>query len=292
MSERAAGSEGSADSGKPAGSCGSAEFNGSADSAFPGDPAGSASSSGHAGSACSVAGRYLLPVVFWLAVWQAVSCYVNQPLLFPSPLETARTFASIAGSEAFVRCTMASLARIFSGLLAGIMLGTGLAFLTCFIKPAEYILAPMLRLIRAVPVASFIILILLWVHKDLVPCVISALIVMPVIWENVSSGIASVDPLLLEMSRAYGFSRIYRLRYIYMPDLNPALRSGILNAIGLAWKSGVAAEVLCLPGSSVGTQVYYSKLYLDTPALFAWTLTVIALSLVFEKAVRLILKNR
>ena len=65
--------------------------------------------------------------------------------------------------------------------------------------------------------------------------------------------------------------------------------AGVCTAIGLAWKSGVAAEVLCLPKAAIGTQVYYSKIYLETPSLFAWTAVVIVLSMLLERIVRRLL---
>ena len=62
--------------------------------------------------------------------------------------------------------------------------------------------------------------------------------------------------------------------------------------MGLAWKSGVAAEVLCLPRPSIGTQIYNAKLYLEVPDLFAWTVVVVALSLVLEQLLRALLRSR
>ena len=62
----------------------------------------------------------------------------------------------------------------------------------------------------------------------------------------------------------------------------PYFASACRTALGLAWKAGVAAEVLCLPEAAIGTQVYQAKIYLETPDLFAWTLVVLALSFALE----------
>ena len=145
---------------------------------------------------------------------------------------------------------------------------------------------------RATPVASFIILVLLWVANGRVPVVISALVVLPVIWESTAAGLRSVDQNLLEFARAYRLTRWDTWRRIVIPSMLPQLAAAVCTAIGLAWKSGVAAEVLCLPKAAVGTQVYFSKLYLDTPALFAWTLVVVALSLTVERIARRLLLGR
>ncbi len=235
--------------------------------------------------------KVILPLLFWLIIWELVSLWVGLDLLVPSPLTVARRFVELASTSAFWRATLLTLGRIVCGALCGILLGILCAVLTCRFRPADWLLSPALRVIRAVPVASFIILVLLWFQKGIVPTVISALMVMPVIWDSFSAGIRSVDPQLLEMARSYHMGRWRTLRYVYLPALLPGARAGICTGAGLAWKSGVAAEVLCTPKYAVGTQVYYSKLYLETPSLFAWTITVIVLSLILERLLRLLLRG-
>lgn len=233
--------------------------------------------------------RILLPAAFWLAVWCLAAACVDQPLLVPSPIAVLRRLGELAAVPLFWRSTLVSLLRIFCGALAGTILGTLCAVLTSRFRPVDWILAPAIRLVRATPVASFIILVLLWVSTGKVPGVISALMVLPVVWENVSAGIRSADPQLLELARSYQFSRCKLMRYVYLPAVRPHFAAGVCTAIGLAWKSGVAAEVLCLPKAAIGTQVYYSKIYLETPSLFAWTAVVIVLSMLLERIVRRLL---
>ena len=233
--------------------------------------------------------RILLPAAFWLAVWCLAAACVDQPLLVPSPIAVLRRLGALAAAPLFWRSTSVSLLRIFCGALAGTILGTLCAVLTSRFRLADWILAPAIRLVRATPVASFIILVLLWVSTGKVPGVISALMVLPVVWESVSAGIRSADPQLLELARSYQFSRRKLICYVYLPAVRPHFAAGVCTAIGLAWKSGVAAEVLCLPKAAIGTQVYYSKIYLETPSLFAWTAVVIVLSMLLERIVRRLL---
>ena len=233
--------------------------------------------------------RILLPAAFWLAVWCLAAACVDQPLLVPSPIAVLRRLGELAAAPLFWRSTLVSLLRIFCGALAGTILGTLCAVLTSRFRLADWILAPAIRLVRATPVASFMILVLLWVSTGKVPGVISALMVLPVVWESVSAGIRSADPQLLELARSYQFSRRKLICYVYLPAVRPHFAAGVCTAIGLAWKSGVAAEVLCLPKAAIGTQVYYSKIYLETPSLFAWTAVVIVLSMLLERIVRRLL---
>lgn len=236
--------------------------------------------------------RWLLPAVFWLAVWWLLALIVGKELLIPSPPLVVRTLLELVVTGAFWRYTALTLLRITLGLLLGIVLGILTALLTNRLSLLHALLAPAVRVVRATPVASFIILVLLWVANGRVPVVISALVVLPVIWESTAAGFRSVDRDLLEFARAYRLTRWDTWRRIVIPSMLPQLAAAVCTAIGLAWKSGVAAEVLCLPKAAVGTQVYFSKLYLDTPALFAWTLIVVALSLTVERIARRLLLGR
>ncbi|HWQ59321.1 MAG TPA: ABC transporter permease subunit, partial [Clostridia bacterium] len=103
------------------------------------------------------------------------------------------------------------------------------------------------------------------------------------VWANVRSGILSTDPLLVEMARAYRVPRLRRLAKLYAPSAFPDFVAACTTGLGFAWKSGVAAEVIANSGLSIGQSLYESKLYLETPELFAWTAAVILLSIVLEK---------
>ena len=234
--------------------------------------------------------RKLLPLLFWLAVWQgtvwllmAVKKMPTTALVLPSPLLVAETLAELVGTAVFWQTALASLGRIFSGLLVGVLLGTAAAVCTSAWEWADCILSPAVRVIRATPVASFILLVILWFPTGQVPVVVSALMVLPVVWGNVKRGVAQTDPLLLEAARVYRFGRWKTVRLVYIPSVLPYFASGCHTALGLAWKAGVAAEVLCVPRLAIGTQVYFSKIYLETPALFAWTLVVLTLSFLLEQ---------
>jgi NitT/TauT family transport system permease protein len=207
---------------------------------------------------------------------------MGRALILPSPIAVFLALIRIGAHGIFWRAALLSLIRIICGFAAGVILGTILAVLTRASKIADTLLSPAVRVVRATPVASFIILVLLWTTRALVPGVISALMVIPVMWAQVSAGVSSADPLLLEMARAYKFGLFRTIRLVYIPSITPHFLSACLTAQGLAWKSGIAAEVLCLPRDSIGTRLYYSKLYINTDELFAWTVTVIILSFILE----------
>ena len=228
---------------------------------------------------------YLLPPAFWLGVWQFGAMFARTRKLdffLPTPWTVLQTLAGLCVTGEFWATIALSLGRILMGMVFGTLLGILLAALTCASAWADRLLSPMIRMIRAVPVASFILLVMLAVYRATVPTVIVTLMVLPVVWSGVNQGIRQADPSLLELGRAYRFSRWKTVKLVYLPSVQPYLLSAITTAMGLAWKSGVAAEVLCTPRQAIGTEVYNAKFYLEIPTLFAWTAVVVALSLTME----------
>lgn len=223
--------------------------------------------------------------VFWLLVWETLAKLVNKELLLPAPVAVLRRFIELALTAEFWGMIALTLLRIACGVLAALVLGTLLAALTERSSLADRLLRPLLTVIKSTPVASFIILALLWMGRDILPGFISALMVLPVVWANVGAGVRETDRELLEVARVFRFSRKQLLRRVYVPSVLPHFLSACKSSIGLGWKAGVAAEVLTVPARSIGRMLYESKLYLETADLFAWTAAVILCSLLIEKLV-------
>ena len=232
----------------------------------------------------------LLPPAFWLGAWQLGAFLVDRhvggrgsELLLPYPASVLAALLELLPTPHFWATVGATLLRVAAGLAAGVALGALLAGATCSWVWLHRLLSPVIRIVRATPVASFILLVLLWTGRNTVPAVIAALMVLPVVWENLVQGIEAVDPQLLELARACRFSRRKTLGLIYLPSLRPYFLSALTTSMGLAWKSGVAAEAICWPRPGIGTQIYNTKLYLEIPQLFAWTAAVVVLSLALER---------
>ena len=176
-----------------------------------------------------------------------------------------------------------SASRVFGGFLLACLTGTALAALAARHPPAEELLAPVAAAVKATPVASFIILALVWLDSRHLPVFISFLMVFPTVYLNLLEGIRQTDRNLLEMAQVFHVPLTRRLRGIYLPQVLPYFRSAASLGLGLCWKAGIAAEVIGLPAGSMGERLYTAKIYFQTPDLFAWTAAVVAVSAVFER---------
>lgn len=230
-------------------------------------------------------------ILFWIAVWFALYYYVNEEILIASPVAVLKRIFELGATANFWKVTFMSLLRIIVGFVCGVAAGTLVAVATTFCNPIYELLKPVLTVIKTTPVASFILLALVWIKRGSVPSFISFLMVLPIIWANVSEGLAGADKNLLEVAKIFKFGLKKKISEIYVPSAKPYFFAGCTTALGLAWKAGIAAEVLSLPKESIGTYLYSSKIYLETTDLFAWTVVVIILSVILEKLLKLALKK-
>ena len=223
-----------------------------------------------------------LIALIYLAVWEAASLLVGKELLLPSPFTTlARLAVLLTKGESWLYAGL-TLLRIMSGYVLGVSAGVLLAILTARSNFAEDLLSPLRAIVKASPVTSFILLALLWLSSDMVPLFISFLMVVPMVWSATAEAILQTDIRLVEMGRVFGLSRWQINRKIYIPSVLPQFLASCTTSLGFAWKSGVAAEIIALPKQSIGYRLYESKLRIETPDLFAWTLLIVALSMLLE----------
>lgn len=234
----------------------------------------------------------VLAAAFWLGVWQLAAVLINEQIVLSPPLTVFKTLFSLAGTWEFWLTVALTALRIFAGYALGVLLGVAFAVLTKVSRVAYALFSPMMSVIKATPVASFIIMLLFFSPNGYIPTVISFLMVFPMIWANTFKGIEETDVKLLETAKVFGLSRRATLREIYLPSVEPYFVPAALTSLGFAWKAGVAAEVLASPKHSVGGMLYRAKVYLETPEMLAWTLCVIIISMLLEWLLSSLLKRR
>ena len=224
-------------------------------------------------------------VLLWLGLWQLAAMAVGRDILLVSPAKVILRLMELGITALFWKSIAFSLCRIAAGFLLAAASGTLLAVLAHRFASLRDFLSPAMRAVKATPVASFIILALVWFSSRNLSLLISFLMVLPIIYTNVLGGIEDADPGLNEMARVFRIPPGRRLRYVLLPQVMPYFRAACSVALGLCWKAGIAAEVIGMPGGSIGEQLQQAKVYLDTPDLFAWTITIVLLSAVFERIV-------
>ena len=232
----------------------------------------------------------LLSILFWIGVWIAAAKWIDNSLLLPSPLVVTIRLSELLRDANFYKITLSTLTRITKGLAWGIIIGTATASLASASKFLNTLFLPLISVTKATPVASFIILVWSFTGGEILPVFVSAIMVVPVVHSNLLGGFGAISKDLRETSKVFGLNFKTRLRVLYLPSVTPYFVSALTSALGLAWKAGVAAEVLAYTTNSIGHEIYRAKSMLEMPDLFAWTLTVIVISIFIEFVVKQLFK--
>lgn len=221
-------------------------------------------------------------ICFWLFVWHFLSLKINSSIFLPSPESTYKALLRISKRAGFWQTIFNTFSKIAKGFLLALIAGTILSVISAFVKIIDVLVSPFMRLLKTVPVASFIILALLWVKSDKLSVLISFVMVTPVVYINILQSFDNVDNNLLEMADIFNVGLLRRLRFIYVPALVSGFMSACKIGLGFCFKAGIAAEIIGLPFQSIGSELYKSKLYLMTDELFAWTVVIVLMSVFFE----------
>ncbi|MCM1114279.1 MAG: ABC transporter permease subunit [Clostridium sp.] len=233
-------------------------------------------------------------IVFWIIFWQIGASFSNQKLLLkiPLPLATVRAFAENCTQPDFWAVIAESLLNIILGFLTAVIIGTVGGLLAGHSNLFKRLSSPILHMVRAVPVAAFIIVAWLWIPAGILPSFISFLMVLPIIWSHVDAGLSSIDKDIVEMANVYNMPKLHIITKIKLPFILPQLRTGCITGLGIAWKAGVAAEIITSPTRTLGALLSRAKTSIDYEQVFAITLTIIILSISMEYLLKIVWKEQ
>lgn len=227
----------------------------------------------------------------WLLIWQIVSLAIGNKFLFPGPFIVLATLFELVKTAEFWLSLASTMLRVIFGFALGMLGGIVLGILTAKFSFLSSFLSPLRSLIKATPVTSFIVLVLLYMSASIAPMFIAFLMVLPISWTNVHDGIEATPKELIETAKVFRLSGFQTLRSVHIPALRPHLVSAATAGFGFAWKSCVAAEVIASSKLSIGRAIYECKIYLEIPELFAWTAAIVIMSIALEKLMLALLNS-
>ena len=235
--------------------------------------------------------KYTLIGIFWLGIWWAAAAIVNLPLILPSPLAVLIKLSQMIKTSLFWRVMLVSSIRVLVGIVISYCTAFALALACHRVKFLYDFFMPAISVIKTTPVTSFILIAFVLMHRDLIPGLIAALIVFPVVFSNTIEGLCAARPDLLETAKAYNLGFKDKIKCIWLPTLRPFMVSAAGASAGLAIKAGIAAEVLICPEVSVGKYIFNAKQNMEYVELFAWTVAIIIFSYLLDIAFKLVLRR-
>ncbi len=236
--------------------------------------------------------RKITIILFWIIIWEILSLIINQEIYLPSPFSTFNALLHLLKTKDTYITIFYSSYRTLAGFIISCVLGIITGYLCGTTQFFYDLLNPLISIIRTVPVMSVIIIAIMWFKDTNVPIFVAFLMCFPIIWTNVVSGIKATDYKLLQMCKIYNIKKFHIIKSVYFYSALPYIKASMISALGIGWKVTSAAEVLSLPKYSIGGYLYDSKVYLEIPDLFAWTVIIIALSYIFEAVLKKLFESR
>ena len=220
-----------------------------------------------------------------MLVWEILALIVNDSYILPDVLITAESLLKILASKTFFKVVFTAFYRVISGLVLGIALGVTMAFLCHKFDILNTVLSPIISIMKAIPVACIIVLLWIRLNYTEIAVFVVVLMVLPIVWQNVYDGFKSIDSNLSEVANVFELTKFRRLTVLVIPSVLSYLLPAIVTSVGLAWKAEVAAEIMT--NSNMGRLIYdFKTVSFDTASIFAWTVVIVTLSIVFEWATK------
>ena len=217
-----------------------------------------------------------------LICWEIAASVIDLSFVVPHPIPTFGVFFKLLTTASFWSIVAMTLIRIFLGLFLGIICGSLIAILSVRFRILQGGIQSLMGIVKATPVASFILVLWVIIGRDTVPAAIALLMVTPIVYHNLFSGYNDLEKEKRELLSVFGVPFFTRVRIFILPQLMKYMFPAVITATGLAWKAGIAAEIIAYTQNSIGREISNAKNYLEGELLFAWTIAVILLSLLFE----------
>lgn len=235
---------------------------------------------------------YIASLFVWVVIWHIVACIIDNQVFLPKPEIVVKVlFEDLLPSKEFWHSLIFSILHIGLGFFIGAIGGIIFAIVSAISVIAEGIIWLPMKIIKSVPVASFVILSLLWFDAEQLSIVISAMVVFPIVYTNTFTGIKQTDVKLSEMAQLFNVEKRKRISNIYIPNALPYVLAAISLSVSMSWKAGIAAEIIGLAKNSIGNELYKAKLYLMIPELFGWTIVIVILSIISEFVINMLISR-
>lgn len=233
----------------------------------------------------------IISIIVMIIIWELLSLYYNSDFILPTPWKTLIATINLLINKDFIFIAGSTILRGTIGFAIASLLGISIGIISGINKSFNAFLAPVLVVIRSVPVIAITLLALIWFRSNYVPVFIGILTMFPIICTNIIEGMKNVEPNLIEMAKLYKVEHFRIIKEIYIPAITPFIFSGISSALGIGWRAIIVGEVLSQPQYGIGTIMHSSQTYLNVDILIAWTVIAILISYCFEILIS-ILKNK
>ena len=228
---------------------------------------------------------WYLPVIslaLFFSAWWIISLAVGSEFLFPSPSAVLEEMSGFLFSNDLIGSVFNTLYRVVVSFAAAFFIAFLFAMLAYKSIIAKKLLAPFVLLTRSTPTMSLIFICLIWFSSKFSPMAVSFAVLFPLLYSAFYGALLSVDKKIIEMAKAYKFSRMSVLKNVYVPYVAKTAYPQVVGALSFNVKLIVAGEAWAQTAESLGRVMYKANINLETARLFAATVAALVLSFVLE----------
>ena len=225
---------------------------------------------------------YWISVFVILIIWELLSLKVDQEIIIPSVFSVGKELFGILSSFSSWNIILWTLGRIFFTFFLDLLLALAVGIPSGINSRFEQAVRPLESAVRTVPTMGVILLSLIWLDSELTPVFVTSLIIFPILYRSVVDGIRNIDKKLIDFHKVHQIHFGKKLKFFYIPSMFPFLKTGTITSLGLGFKVMITAEVLSQPDKAIGTIFQIERAQLNTAAVIAWCIFMIAVSSLFE----------
>lgn len=228
--------------------------------------------------------RKVLIWSFYFILWQGIAMMVNQSIILPSFLDVLNRLVYILSDSSFYNHLFITLFRVVLGTLSAFILSFIFAILSYDFKWVEQALKPLVLVSKTIPNITYILLVLIWFSREMSVFFVTLLILFPVLYTQISTGLFGINPEHLEVLKLYPETYFHRLIKVIIPLIKIPLFEGLKGALSLGFKVGVMAEILGQVQPGLGYLMHIARMNFETVDLFAYTAIMILVVVIIEKS--------
>ncbi|MFO7544819.1 MAG: ABC transporter permease [Trueperaceae bacterium] len=248
------------------------------------------------GTALQKGGRWLrrslvslLPFVVVILLWQLlyVSGFVSQRLL-PSPLQVLDAGVRLARRGVLLEHMIASTTRVLLGVVIGVTLAIPVGFTLGWFPAARRFMDPLINFFRALPPIALVPLVVVYVgigeNGRLFVLIYAAFFPATVV---IYEGITAIEGIFVRAAQVLGANGLELFRKVVLPFTIPHILTGFRVALGVAWATLVAAELVAAR-TGLGAMIQDASNFFQIPVIFLGIITIGTIALLMDGLVRIV----
>lgn len=228
----------------------------------------------------------LLGILFIVLIWFMFGNIVNNDIILPTPNDVLSNLWVLLSKSSTYIIIFNTILRLLITVLISLVMSLILSVLSLTSRALRSFISVIVSIIKTLPIATIIVIILIMFGGAKSPLIITGFVVLPLQYEAIFTSFKSIDRNLTDDLKTLTNINLTVLKDVLIPINTPYILGAITASFGLGFKVMVMAEFITQPKNTIGMQLLYNKDMLMMSTVFAWTLIIVVLVIIFDALVK------